>query len=513
MILVVMNCQLFRAATMNRRILFQFSAPAAIIGLLLFSVCLGSAWSIHRLQTNLTRILAENVTSLEAAQSLEINIRQLRFHAFMQVIDPNPERQALIDEDCKRFESAFRTAKENALPGTEMDLVESIHEGYAEYRAELNKDLPRPMLGVADFVEWTKKHPVGHLQKKCEDLLLLNKAAMATTAGESEEVGRQTRMAVLVLGVLGPFSGLFLGYGVSRAWSRSIARLSVQLHDMQTHLDRDVGELKLEFGKDWAAIDRQIDRVLVRVKQAAEQLQRQQQDLLRAEQLAAVGQLAASVAHEIRNPLTSIKILVDIARRPESPQSLTGQDLDVIHEEIGKLEQTVQTLLDYARPPKIQQHETDIRQVLTQAVNLVRPKAQQQGVTIDVCQPESTIPCWIDPGQMGNVFVNLLLNSMDALPEGGKIEIALEKTGASAVQVRVSDNGPGIADEMAPNLFRPFSSTKVTGTGLGLSICQRIVRDHDGSIEYDSPPGGGARFTVTLPKHAREYGDAAPFNR
>jgi two-component system sensor histidine kinase HydH len=226
-----------------------------------------------------------------------------------------------------------------------------------------------------------------------------------------------------------------------------------------------------------------------------------------------VGQLAASVAHEIRNPLTSIKILVDIARRPEAPLSLTGEDLDVIHEEIGKLEQTVQTLLDYARPPRIQQHETDMRQVLTQAVNLVRPKAQQQGVMIDVCNPESAVPCWIDPGQMGNVFVNLLLNSMDALPAGGKIDIALEKVGASAVRVRVADNGPGIAEEMAPNLFLPFSSTKATGTGLGLSICQRIVREHDGSIEYDSPPGGGARFTVTLPKHARENSDAAPFNR
>src|SRR5436853_6655658 len=86
-----------RVATMNRRILFQFSAPTAIIGLVLFSACLGSAWSIHRLQKNLTSILKDNVTSLEAAQNLEISLRQLPFHAFMQVIDPNPEPQADLD--------------------------------------------------------------------------------------------------------------------------------------------------------------------------------------------------------------------------------------------------------------------------------------------------------------------------------------------------------------------------------------------------------------------------------
>lgn len=485
---------------MNRRILFQFSAPTAIIGLLLFSACLGSAWSINRLQHNLTSILAENVTSLEAAQSLEISLRQLRFHSFMYVIDPKPARQALIDEDMEGFENAFRDAQEHAVAGKEMELVEEIGAGYARYRREIKHDLPRPQEGIEPMVEWADKHPVTPLQTLCEDLLKLNKAAMIDTARESDEVGRQTNLAVLILGILGPFSGLIVGYGVSKAWSRSIAKLSVRLHDMQTHLDRDVGELKLEFGKDWAAIDRQIDRVLVRVKQTAEQLQRHQQEILRAEQLAAVGQLAASVAHEIRNPLTSIKILIDIAMRPQAPQALNKQDLKVIREEIGKLEQTAQTLLDYAKPTKLQLRTADMSEVLLQAVNLIRPKAQQQGVVVDINEPKTGVSCSMDASQIGHVFVNLLLNSLDAMPEGGKIGIAVEDTEDGSVRVRVSDNGPGIAQEMVPLLFHPFSSTKATGTGLGLSICQRIVRDHGGTIDYDALSGGGARFTVMLPK-------------
>jgi two-component system sensor histidine kinase HydH len=482
---------------MNRRILFQFSAPAAVIGLLLFLTCLWSAWSIHRLQTNLTSILHDHVSSLEAAQVLEISLRQLRFHSFMHVIDPKPERQALLQEDFEKFELAFRSAKENALSGKEMELVKAIESRYAHYRSELEINWPRAG-GLPEFVAWADKRPVRQLQELCEELLQLNKDAIAVTAHESEEVSRQTRVAVMVLGILGPFSGLIVGYGASRAWSRSIARLSVRLHDLHSHLDRDVGELKLEFGKDWTALDQQIDRVLIRVKEAAQQLQRHQRDILRAEQLAAVGQLAAGVAHEIRNPLTSIKILVDIALRPQTPQTLNRQDLEVMREEIGKLEQTVQTLLDYAKPPKIEKREIDIRQVLIQAVNLVRPKGQQQGVEIEMHDPPSEFACWVDPAQMGNVFVNLLLNSLDAMPEGGKIEIGFESFDG-ALSIFVSDNGPGISEEMAPNLFSPFSSSKVTGTGLGLSICQRIVREHHGSISYAARLEGGVRFTVTLP--------------
>src|SRR4051812_31099305 len=156
---------------MNRRILFQFSAPTAIIGLLLFSACLGSAWSINRLQRNLTSILKDNVTSLEAAQSLEISLRQLRFHSFMHVIDPKPERQADIDAAINRFESSLSVARENAVPGEEMDLVTAIDSGYKQYRSELEQDLPRPMEGVSEFVRWADKHPVKDLQKKCEALL------------------------------------------------------------------------------------------------------------------------------------------------------------------------------------------------------------------------------------------------------------------------------------------------------------------------------------------------------
>lgn len=495
---------------MNRRIFLQFSGPVAIIGLFLFGGSMASVWSIQRLQENLTTILADNVTSLIAAQQIEIKLRQLRFHTFVYVIDPTPERQKEIDQDVVGFEDALRLAKENVTSEEERQLVQGIETGYGRFREELKDQLPPASASLLEFARWADRHPVRHIRQQCQDLLDLNKSAMEATARESESVGRQTRTAILFLGILGPISGLVVGYGISRSWSRSMTQLSVRLQDVHSHLERDVADVKLEVGQTWSDIDRQLDRVVVRVKEAAEQLQRHQRELLRAEQLAAVGQLAASVAHEIRNPLTSIKILIGMALRRQSTEVLTREDLNVIYDEIGKLEHTVQTLLDYARPTKIQRTQIDLRQVLSQATTLVRPKAQQQNIEIRESIPAVPVLGAIDSVQMGQVAVNLLLNAIDALPQGGAIEVSLEDAGLNDFRITVSDNGPGIAEEMIPRLFDPFASTKTTGTGLGLSISQRIVGEHGGTIDYSARPGSGARFVVTAPKFSPEVDHATP---
>jgi two-component system sensor histidine kinase HydH len=495
---------------MNRRIFLQLSGPAAIVGLLLFGASLASVWSIHRLQSNLASIMADNVTSLEAAQDLVINFRSLRFHMLLQLMEPRPFFQELIEEDHELIEHTIQIARASANLDRERELVDLIETRYDEYRKVLDKtQAPMKASDPREYVKWVEEHRVRPLAEPCFDLVALNKSLMKGTARESETVARQTRRAVLLLGIFGPISGIIVGYVVSRAWSRSIARLSVRLQDMHSQLDKDVGDLKVELGRDWAAVDRQLDQVVVRVKEAAEQLQRQQREILRSEQLAAVGQLAASVAHEIRNPLTSIKLLIGAALRPKAPQPLTEQDLNVIYQEVGKLEDAVQTLLDYAKPPQIHQCDADLRPVVTRAVNLVRPRAEQQQVRVSVRLPERETPAWIDPAQMGIVFVNLLMNSLDVLPFGGDIDIDVDASELDTFRVSIADNGPGIAPHVAATMFDPFASTKTTGTGLGLSICQRIVRQHGGSIEYEPRPEGGARFVVTVPRVTVEVADAA----
>jgi signal transduction histidine kinase len=221
--------------------------------------------------------------------------------------------------------------------------------------------------------------------------------------------------------------------------------------------------------------------------------------MLRAEQLAAVGQLAASVAPEVRNPLTAVKMRVELALRPRDPKPLTRDDLRVIHGEVTRLEQTVQNFLSFARLPTPRRSDCDLREVVAQAVELVRARAAQQNVAVTVRCPEAPVPGCVDQDQLRTVLVNLCLNALDAMPQGGRLEVRLEAPPGLETRLAVLDSGGGIPEEMAGRLFTPFASSKPTGTGLGLSISRRIVEEHGGRLTADNRPEGGAYFTIRLP--------------
>jgi signal transduction histidine kinase len=497
--------------TTNRRILVQVTLPAVLIGLLLFATCLVGVRSINRLQANRSRILSKNVRSLNAAQDMEIWLRHLRFHSFIYLLDPTPRRRALVDEDNRRFEQALGEARELAtLPG-EQNLVAAIETGYQRYRAELDRFPPAGPRepSRAEVLRWADDHPIRHLQAPFEELLRVNSEAMQAIARESEEVGAQGEAVLILLGILGPVGGLISGFGVAWGLSRSITRLRVHLRDASAQLDQELGAVQVSGEGDLGQLDRQMEHVVGRIREVVARIQQQQQEMLRAEQLSAVGQLAASMAHEVRNPLTSIKLLVGAALAAHPPRTLSAEDLRVIHKEIVRLEGKVQTLLDFARPPEAVRARADLRELTGHALDLVRTRVQQLNVQLDVDLAGDPVLAEVDRDQFTSVLVNLFLNALDAMPHGGRLAVTLKKEARSvsegtqnrpeSVRLTVADTGPGIGGAVADRLFTPFASTKQTGTGLGLSICQRVIRDHRGTLTGENRPEGGALFTITLP--------------
>jgi signal transduction histidine kinase len=500
---------------MRHSILFRVTAPALALGLLLLAACFASAWSIQRLQNDLANILSQNVASLQAAQELEISVRRLRFHELLYLMDPTPSRLEPIEQDKRRFQQALEVARGASSTPEERARVRAVEDGYRRYQEEQARihDVARTDLRREDFARLIDSHPVQRfIAAPCQELLRANKEQMERTAEENRRVGAQTRRAMLLLGVAGPVGGLVMGYGVARGLSRSIYRLSVRVRDMAHHLDSDVASVRVAADGNIHALDRQLQHIVGRVEEVAARVQEQQRELLRAEQLAAVGRLAAGVAHEVRNPLTGIKLLVEAALRPKNPTPLNDEDLRVIHGEIDRLEQTVQGFLDFARLPAPKRQPCDLRDVVARARDLTRARAEQQHVEVAVRVPSGPVPALVDPGQLTTVLVNLFLNAVDAMPHGGELGVELAAAPGGGAQLTVTDTGPGIPPAVADRLFTPFVTTKPTGTGLGLSISRRIVEEHGGAVTAGNRPGGGARFLVTLPpppegEHALAVGD------
>jgi two-component system sensor histidine kinase HydH len=171
----------------------------------------------------------------------------------------------------------------------------------------------------------------------------------------------------------------------------------------------------------------------------------------------------------------------------------------MIEQEVRRIESTLQTFLDFARPPRTERRLVDLQEVLGAVAGLLRGRAEKQRVAVRVETPPGQIPVLAYPGQFRQVFMNLALNALDAMPAGGTLAVRVRGLDPGRLEVEVADTGPGIPREMVPRLFQPFASTKDTGLGLGLAISRRIVEDHGGTLDAENRPDGGASFFVRLP--------------
>jgi signal transduction histidine kinase len=236
-----------------------------------------------------------------------------------------------------------------------------------------------------------------------------------------------------------------------------------------------------------------------KIQKTTADLKKTEAQLIRSEKLAALGQLAAGIAHEIRNPLTSINILIHSLRQNISSGESRSEDFKVIEEEIHRINEIVDQFLRFAKPAPPHLERTEVTSIFEEILQLLRP--QMEKLRISVEKDFRSVPLiTIDNEQMKQVILNLLMNSIQAMPEGGqfRLEGEVSKDG-QWVELSIRDSGVGIPPEDMDKLFDPFFSTKEGGIGLGLSIAHRIIDQHHGKIEVTSNPNEGTIFTVYLP--------------
>jgi two-component system sensor histidine kinase PilS (NtrC family) len=227
-----------------------------------------------------------------------------------------------------------------------------------------------------------------------------------------------------------------------------------------------------------------------------------ERDVRIQQRLAAVGEMAAGIAHEIRNPLASMSGSIQILR-DELPLSAEQEQLmDIVLRESDRLNTTIRSFLDYARPRRFAITRVDVRRVLQDAGLLLRNSAEVQAShRVDIEVPEQPVWCEADEGQIRQIVWNLATNGVRAMPDGGRLGLGATSE-PSGVAISVCDEGIGIAADDLDGLFQPFRGSFARGSGLGLAIVHRIVTDYQGDIRVESAPGAGTTVTVRLPAHA-----------
>jgi len=468
----------------SKWIRLSFASSVVLLGL-----CVVLGLLLYRQQAAVAGVLHENIVSGRADSDLVEALVDLKV-----LLGDRAERLSGLHD---RIELHLKSVLDSADIDEERVLADRVVLSYRRYY-DLRDQLPPPgspdrPAAIRTLIDILERDTT----PACQRLVDYNAARIEASSVEHQQVIRYLAVGMSGIGVLGTVAGTLLGYAAARGVRSSIQRLQVQVRDATGKLGGVSSEIVVTRDGDLGQLHEQMGQLVGQVEGVVETMQRQEREILRAEQLAAVGQLAAGVAHEIRNPLTAIKMLVQVARA--AGESLPADDLAVIETEVRRMERSLQSFLDYARPVKPSRRDTDLVAVIDRTLELVRGRATQQKVTVRFDRPAGPTPAVADAEQLKQVFVNLTMNALDAMPTGGELRVRMAARPGGVWLFEVTDTGAGVAPQVAGKLFQPFVSGKETGLGLGLVLSRRIVEDHGGTLTLANRAAGGAAALVTLP--------------
>jgi signal transduction histidine kinase/CheY-like chemotaxis protein len=247
-----------------------------------------------------------------------------------------------------------------------------------------------------------------------------------------------------------------------------------------------------------AAVALENARLHTELRAYIRQVEDSQRALIQAEKMAIAGRLTASIAHEINNPLQSVRNCLHLAGRQELSLEDQQNYLGLAQAELERLMNTVQRMLDYYRPAALDRKAVDMNELIQRVLVLLSRQLEEANIRVKTRYSPRLRPVFVVADQAQQVLLNLCLNAMEAMPDGGTITIETFQR-KILVEIVVEDTGPGVAPEQRERIFEPFVSTKEGGTGLGLAVSYGIISAHGGNLELVSPPGKGACFRITLP--------------
>jgi signal transduction histidine kinase len=329
---------------------------------------------------------------------------------------------------------------------------------------------------------------------KVQDMIALTTTRLGENTQKAMKRIERTKYYLYGLVALGPLVSALLGFVFILGLTRPVKVLVESTRKLKGgDLDHRVPHLRDEFGE----LAEAFNEMSISLKEQMKKMQR-------TEQMVVVGELAAGLAHEIKNPMAGIKVAMSVLSEESYISSEDKSVLQKVVAEITQLEGLMKSFLNFAKPQKPRLEPVIVNQVLntTLAFHLKNHAAGAGGLgKIEIVKELGELPPTLaDPTQLQQVFLNLFLNALHAMPRGGELGVRtrLEEDGTT-IRVEVSDTGSGIREDLVNKVFQPFFTTKPKGTGLGLAISRQMIEQHDGTIAVANRPGGGALFTIRLP--------------
>ena len=460
-------------------------------------------WYTYKMEGILASIADHYLLSYETAEGLEIALANQKGFVSYYLIDGDADWLRQLGIYRQIFSDRLKDAYNFAEEAQEMKAVQNIETKYKQYINAKDR--------VINFYKNGKKEEGAKLHKSvrndffiilelCEQYKAVQIKKIANVKDSSRSQAEKFRVIAGAAVLAGVFLAVLLSFVLIYSILEPIRNLTVRA-DREGKGDQADNEIK--------ALSKSINGLIQDADQTYSELIKSREHLLQAEKLALVGKLAAGVAHSIRNPFTSVKMRLFSLSRSLELSPYQKEDFDVISEEIRHIDTIVQNFLEFSRRPKLKMQTISPSTVVDLAIQLLEHRLKSYDVKVKVMRDKLLPEIQVDPEQLKEVIVNLIVNACEAMEKGGLIVINEEtiknEKGEFFAIIRVKDNGPGIPEEIIEKILQPFFTTKEEGTGLGLSIATKIVEEHDGKLEVNSREGEGATFIITLPLRESQY--------
>lgn len=477
---------------LRTRILLLFAVMAIIVGLG-GSIMFWYTWQIDHL---FGRIVNRDIVLYNTAKEMELALANQKGFLTYYFVDGNTKWLRSLGQYRRVFDECLERTDTFSLPPEQRQLLSSIKNTYQQYITTKDRAIEsynnQPSHGTISLPHEKQRDTFFNLLEKCQSFSQNQWQIIQNT----EEAGNDRTRLLRVIAFGGSF--LFIGVGVGLLFIvykqilEPIRRLAIKTGGgSQENISNEVDALKSS-----------LNTMLRDFDETSDELARSRRNLLQAERMALVGELAAGVAHTIRNPFTSIKMRLFSLSRSLHLDEVQAEDMQVIADEINRIDTIVQNFLEFARPPKLRLEVCQLSQIVRSVLALLEFRLKKYDVTLNYNE-EPTLPAlFIDADRIKEALVNLIINCCEAMGSGGRIDMSasIEKDAPfKSILISVADNGPGIPKELIDKVTVPFFTTKEDGSGLGLSIVKRIVKEHQGRLEISSTPGAGTTCRLILP--------------